>query len=74
MKFILKNFIKKIIVSETPYKKNMRTAPEFLIAHERNFEKEKTTLINNIQKTQQLALGTLMVRYCFRFTFKQYFN
>lgn len=57
MRFILKNFIKKYVVSEKPYKKNGRTAPEFIIADERNFETEKEKLISNIQKTQQHGAG-----------------
>jgi Protein of unknown function (DUF1569) len=55
MRFILKNFIKKIVVGEKPYGKNGRTAPEFLITDSREFEKEKALLIANIQKTQQLG-------------------
>ena len=54
-KFMLKLFVKKIVVSDTPYKKNSRTAPEFLIVDERNFELEKERLINYLNKTQQLG-------------------
>jgi len=55
MKFIMKNFIKKLVVSEKPYGKNGRTAPMFLITDEKNFNQEKTRLINYITKTQQLG-------------------
>lgn len=55
MGFILKTFIKKIVVGDKPYAKNSRTAPEFLIPDARNFENEKSILINNILKTQQLG-------------------
>jgi Protein of unknown function (DUF1569) len=55
MRFILKTFIKKIVVSDKPFSKNSRTAPEFIIPDARNFEKEKTLLINNVLKTQQLG-------------------
>lgn len=54
-KFLLKNFVKKYIVSETPYKQNGRTAPEFIITGKKDFEKEKATLIENILKTQKLG-------------------
>ncbi|RZJ66435.1 MAG: hypothetical protein EOO47_25375, partial [Flavobacterium sp.] len=44
-----------LVVGEKPYKKNLHTAPSFLIADEREFEKEKTRLINYLNKTQQLG-------------------
>lgn len=54
-RFILKTFVKKIVVSEKPYAKNGRTAPQFLITDERVFENEKKRLIDFINKTQQLG-------------------
>ncbi len=54
-KFILKMLIKNLIVNETPYKKNGRTAPEFIITDKKVFEPEKTRLINYITKTQELG-------------------
>lgn len=50
-KLFLKNFVKNMVVSETPYKQNERTGPAFIIADERDFEKEKTRLINYINRT-----------------------
>ena len=44
-KFILKILVKKTVVGEKPYPKNGRTAPQFLITDEREFEKEKNRLI-----------------------------
>ncbi|MGS0524621.1 hypothetical protein ACU8V7_04870 [Zobellia nedashkovskayae] len=38
-----------------PYKRNIRTAPEFLITDERDFELEKQKLVAHLQKTQQLG-------------------
>ncbi len=55
MKFMLKAFIKKGVVNEVPYKKNLRTAPQFVIADERDFEEEKSQLIAYIKKTQELG-------------------
>ncbi len=55
LKFILKTFIKKIVVGDKPYARNSRTAPEFIITDKRNFEAEKQNLIANISKTQQLG-------------------
>ena len=54
-KFILKLFVKKIVVSETPYKKNSPTAPDFIIKDSRNFETEKNRLLGFIHKTQELG-------------------
>ncbi len=53
MKFILKTFVKKMVVGDKPYGKNGRTAPEFIITDTRNFDKEKAILIENILKTQK---------------------
>lgn len=52
---ILKLLVKPIVVSEKPYKKNSRTAPEFLITDSKNFETEKERLINYLNKTQNLG-------------------
>jgi hypothetical protein len=55
MKFMLKLFVKDTVVSEKPYKHNSQTAPVFLIKDERDFETEKSRLIDYIIKTQQLG-------------------
>ena len=55
VRFILKTFIKKIVVNEAPYKKSSGTAPSFIIKDEKDFEKEKTRLIDYIKKTQELG-------------------
>lgn len=54
-KFLLKTFVKKFVVNEEPYRKNGRTAPEFIMTESKDFEKEKAILISNILKTQQLG-------------------
>ena len=36
-KFMMKLFVKKIVVSEKPYAKNGRTAPQFLIVDEKDW-------------------------------------
>ena len=53
--FILKTFIKKTVVNEVPYKHNGGTAPVFIVKDEKNFEEEKTRLIEFIKKTQSLG-------------------
>lgn len=51
--FILKLFIKNLVVNEKPYKPSSPTAPEFRIVNDKNFEEEKTRLIAYIKQTQQ---------------------
>lgn len=53
--FMLKLFVKKAVVSEKPYGKNGRTAPQFLIVDEKELESEKKQLVDYISKTQQLG-------------------
>ena len=54
-RWILKMFVKNIVVSEKQYAKNGRTAPEFLIVTEKDFQNEKSRLTAFIYKTQQLG-------------------
>jgi len=54
-KFILKLFVKNIVVNEKPFSKNGPTAPVFIIRDEKKFENEKTRLIDYIVKTQLLG-------------------
>jgi hypothetical protein len=55
MRFLLKNFVKKGVVNEVPYKKNLPTAPAFRIKNEKNFAEEKGRLIAFLEQT--LAAG-----------------
>ncbi|APG64311.1 hypothetical protein LPB136_02515 [Tenacibaculum todarodis] len=55
VKLMLKLFVKKAVVSEKPYSKNSKTAPQFIISDEREFEAEKKRLIGFITKTQELG-------------------
>jgi hypothetical protein len=54
-KFMLKLFVKKIVVGDKSYAKNSRTAPAFLITDERDFNMEKECLVNYLNKTQELG-------------------
>lgn len=54
-KFVLKTFVKKFVVGEKPYKINSPTASDFVIKNNRDFEKEKSLLIENIKKVQHLG-------------------
>lgn len=55
MKFILKMLIKKVVVNEVPYKRDSNTAPQFIIKDSKDFEYEKSRLVNYINKTQELG-------------------
>jgi len=54
-KWLLTKFVKNAVVSDKPYAKNGRTAPEFLIKEDKNFDQEKQRLVAYINKTQQLG-------------------
>lgn len=56
-RFMLKLIVKKPVVNEAPYPKNGRTAPQFIISDERDFEKEKGRLIAYMTKTQELGMS-----------------
>jgi len=54
-KFILKTFIKKMVVGEKPFSRNGKTAPQFLITDHKFFDTEKNKLSAFITKTQKLG-------------------
>jgi hypothetical protein len=47
--------VKKKVVSDGPYQKNGKTAPQFIITDKREFELEKNRLIAYIKNTQELG-------------------
>ena len=53
MKFFLKLMVKPTVCGDQPYKRNLRTAPAFLMTTEKDFEAEKARLIGYINRTQQ---------------------
>ena len=55
MKFILKLLVKNTVVGPKPYPKNGRTAPQFVISDERDFELEKNRLLNYMKKVVELG-------------------
>ena len=54
-KWMLKTFIKNVVVNEKPYKKNGRTAPVFLVINKKDFKTEKDRLHAYIRNTQELG-------------------
>jgi len=57
-RFVLKLLVKNAVVNEKPYPKNSRTAPQFLISDEREFNHEKKRLVDYIHKTQKLGASS----------------
>jgi Protein of unknown function (DUF1569) len=55
MRFILKAIVKRNVVNETPYPQSVRTAPQFVITDEKEFEAEKQRLVSYIQQVQGLG-------------------
>jgi len=54
-KFMIKLFAKNVVVGPKPYKKNIRTAPNFIVEGPRDFETEKKRLLDYLDKTLQLG-------------------
>lgn len=57
-RFLLKTFLKPLVVGEKAYPKNSRTAPEFLVTNERDFDRERTTLLNYIDRVFDEGQGS----------------
>ncbi len=55
-KWMLKTFIKPKVINTKIYAHNSRTAPQFVITNEPNFENEKENLIQHIRNTQKLGV------------------
>lgn len=52
MRFMLKLFVKDIVVGKKPYAKNGRTAPVFIVEGARDFAAEKAKLISNMKAVE----------------------
>lgn len=52
---LLKLFVKKVVCGSKPYAKNNRTAPQFIISNERDFDIEKTRLVNYMNATPEIG-------------------
>jgi hypothetical protein len=52
---LLKLFVKSFVVSDKPYRRNTRTASEFLVMDDKDFDKEKKRLIDYLIRTQELG-------------------
>ncbi len=54
-RLLLKWFVKPAVVNETPYPKNGRTGPDFIIADRKNFEAEQQKLLGYLEKKYHLG-------------------
>ena len=54
-RFLLKIFAKPFVVGDKPYKRNSRTAPEFMIKEDKDFDDEKQRLVEYLIRTQELG-------------------
>lgn len=54
-RFLLKRFLKPIVVGPKPYKRNSRTAPEFIVADERVLNTERERLVAYINTVRALG-------------------
>jgi hypothetical protein len=52
VRFLLKSFLKPIVVGPKPYKKNSGTAPDFVVKDDRVLEVERKRLIAHIDQVQ----------------------
>ena len=55
MRLLLKTVVKSTVCGDRPYKKNLRTAPAFLIIGPKDFYTEKARLVGYLTQTQQLG-------------------
>jgi len=57
VRFLLKLFLKPIVVGEKAYAKNSRTAPEFIVADPRDHDVERARLIAYIDQVQRWGVS-----------------
>jgi hypothetical protein len=54
-RFMLKAFVKNVVVNDKPYKKDSQTGPQFIVKGSRDFMTEKNRLKDYIRRTQELG-------------------
>jgi hypothetical protein len=55
VRFLLKLFVKNLVVNEVPFKKNTFTAPYFRVIEMKDFQIEKNRLIEYLNRTVELG-------------------
>lgn len=54
-KWLLTKLAKPIVTNDRPYKKNSRTAPEFLVSDKQDFDKQLNRIKDCLSKTMELG-------------------
>ena len=57
-RWLMRNFVKGMVVSEKPFPKNSPTAKEFLVPEQQDFEQQKERLIGFLRQVQTLGKQT----------------
>lgn len=60
--FLFGRIGKKQLVKDEPFKKNLPTAPGFIVKDERNFDKEKNTLLDLLRRFSKSDPGEIASR------------
>lgn len=55
LRFLVAGMIRRMVVGDKPYKKNLRTIPVWVVADPRDFEKEKARITQNIERVHELG-------------------
>ncbi|MFM8949938.1 MAG: DUF1569 domain-containing protein, partial [Bacteroidota bacterium] len=56
MRFVMKTFFKSSMINDVPYKRNLPTAPFFIVADSKVFEAERKRLIGSLQEFSKLGV------------------
>lgn len=54
-RFIMRALLKSTIAGPKPFKRNSRTAPDFIVTDKRDFDVEKERLVTYIKKVEELG-------------------
>ena len=60
MTFILKLIVKPFVVNEVPFRKNLKTAPAFIIVGDKELEKEKERLVAYVERALKDVFSTML--------------
>jgi hypothetical protein len=55
MRWMISRMIRGMVVGDKPYKRNSRTAPDWVVSDPHDFEQEKARILENIQAIHQLG-------------------
>lgn len=55
VRFLLRLFVKNMVVNAKPYKQGGQTAPVFIVKDDKDFEAEKTRLVSYVKKTHEMG-------------------